>query len=86
MANSMNPPPQSESQPQAAPKLHEHVLRKKYRSQVKLKEALDGMFGKGSWEVKAQLQSLDRDVYQHYEAERPPSEVLEGKGEQFDDG
>ncbi|KAK8042861.1 hypothetical protein PG994_013344 [Apiospora phragmitis] len=45
-------PPQYSAQPVASPKLYEHVLRKKYRSQVKLKQSLDGMFGEGTWEVK----------------------------------
>ncbi|KAK7926922.1 hypothetical protein PG985_003920 [Apiospora marii] len=47
-----NSPPQYSAQPSAAPKLYEHVLRKKYRSQVKLKQSLDDMFGEGKWQVK----------------------------------
>ncbi|KAK8105315.1 hypothetical protein PG999_008674 [Apiospora kogelbergensis] len=106
-AVTMSAPPQYSPQPSAAPQLYEHVLRKKYRSQVKLQQSLDCMFGEGTWEVKpcettvakgkmdslstkvndygkprcffssripadakkqAELQSLDHDVYQHYDA------------------
>ncbi|KAK8052209.1 hypothetical protein PG993_003594 [Apiospora rasikravindrae] len=103
-----NSPPRSSAepsvaQPPVAPKLYEHVLRKKYRSRVKLKASLDNMFGEGKYEVQVcvpnlrkadldvtidnigkpqlrkerwiiclpkemtKLQSLDRDVFQHYE-------------------
>ncbi|KAK6827639.1 hypothetical protein PG990_009250 [Apiospora arundinis] len=79
-----HPPPQYSAQPAPAPKLHEYTLRKKYRSQLKLKQSLDCKFGEGTWEVKLrkerwivcspkpmspdELQSLDDDVYQHYDA------------------
>ncbi|KAK8119589.1 uncharacterized protein PG998_004215 [Apiospora kogelbergensis] len=52
-AVTMSAPPQYSPQPSAAPQLYEHVLRKKYRSQVKLQQSLDCMFGEGTWEVKA---------------------------------
>ncbi|KAK8080790.1 hypothetical protein PG997_008608 [Apiospora hydei] len=48
----------SAAQPSVAPKVYEHVLRKKYRSQVKLKASLDDMFGEGKWEVKVRVPNL----------------------------
>lgn len=68
--------------PTAPTQWHNHVLRKKYRDPLKLKQALTAMYGEGNYKIKVradrwivaipremsntEMDELESSVYSHY--------------------